>query len=56
MKSKKRAKRAELQQLYDNFMEGLKIFEPEMYEDIQKEQQAKRAKRKGVQPQELEMK
>ena len=54
--TKKRASKAELKLICNNFVEGLKHFDREMYDDIQKERQAKLAKRKGVQPQELEQK
>ena len=52
----KRARKAELKQICNNFVEGLKYFDREMYDDIQKERLVKLAKRKGVQPQELEQK
>ena len=52
--TKKRAKNAEMKQIFNNFVEGLKYFDREMYDDIQKERQEKLARRKGVQPQELE--
>ena len=37
----KRARKAELKQICNNFVEGLKYFDREMYDDIQKERLAK---------------
>ena len=54
--TKKRAKKLEMKQIFSKFVDGLKIFYPQDYEEIMKEKQEKLARRKGVQPQELERK
>ena len=46
--TKRRARRAENNKLIENFLEGLKLFYPQDYEEIMKEKQERLAKKKRL--------